>query len=351
MRAAYCTKCGQQFSVRLAACPHCGAHSRGSDPSLIALDNAGNASREYLLTQSQCSVGSDPSNDLVTSEPTVSRRHALFTRTGNTCEVTDLGSTNGTHLDGRRITAPTVLRDGAEIQFGSARFLFREGKGNELSGPHAFSMLRVVGLAVKATVVALALYIATYEIIKAYDGYENAESGLRNFGGSERPATEGSPNFKVQSEGEGDHRVLSITSIDDPPVTIERLVINGRIDIARCDTSVRRVACIKNLSEINEESMRRAKVAEGQACTAAQTNPIGCSQQIKDRTVAMIKGSWVDGMGWPKSRLQRMPKTSLGVNFAILRNRPRNFGGLCVPGREGDCRVRRSSASRRSARL
>lgn len=54
----------------------------------------------------------------------VSRRHALIRRGEDTLTLTDLGSTNGTHLNGQRLipNQPRVLRDGDEIRMGKLIF-------------------------------------------------------------------------------------------------------------------------------------------------------------------------------------------------------------------------------------
>lgn len=56
--------------------------------------------------------------------PHVSRRHACLKVDGDNVELTDLGSANGTHVNGRRISEPTLLRPGDRIDVGpfSLRF-------------------------------------------------------------------------------------------------------------------------------------------------------------------------------------------------------------------------------------
>jgi hypothetical protein len=58
------------------------------------------------------------------AEQGVSRRHAVIRRGENTLTLIDLGSTNGTHLNGQRLTPnqPRVLRDGDEIRMGRLAF-------------------------------------------------------------------------------------------------------------------------------------------------------------------------------------------------------------------------------------
>ena len=81
-------------------------------------------SREYSLDKPTIAIGSHPSNDVVVDDTTVSRRHATLTRTSGGFELADLGSTNGTSVNGRRVQKPVVLKPGDEIKFGTARFAF-----------------------------------------------------------------------------------------------------------------------------------------------------------------------------------------------------------------------------------
>jgi len=55
----------------------------------------------------------------------VSRRHASLVMQDNTVQITDLNSTNGTFLNGKRLIPqrPSILRDGDEIRLGDLRML------------------------------------------------------------------------------------------------------------------------------------------------------------------------------------------------------------------------------------
>ncbi|MGB0060197.1 FHA domain-containing protein [Candidatus Binatus sp.] len=77
--------------------------------------------REYSLDKPTIAIGSHPSNDVVLDDTTVSRRHATITRTPTGLELADLGSTNGTFVNGRRVQKSVALKAGDEIKFGSAR--------------------------------------------------------------------------------------------------------------------------------------------------------------------------------------------------------------------------------------
>jgi pSer/pThr/pTyr-binding forkhead associated (FHA) protein len=57
-------------------------------------------------------------------ESSVSRQHARLDKSGDDVRLTDLGSTNGTFVNGARISAETPLRVGDTVQFGAVSFRF-----------------------------------------------------------------------------------------------------------------------------------------------------------------------------------------------------------------------------------
>lgn len=57
--------------------------------------------------------------DLALDDDEMSTRHAVVRRHANRLQVEDLGSTNGTFVDGTRIAEPTLLGGGAEIKVGT----------------------------------------------------------------------------------------------------------------------------------------------------------------------------------------------------------------------------------------
>jgi hypothetical protein len=62
------------------------------------------------------------------ADPAVSSRHASVAFDGRSWVVRDLGSTNGTLVDGRRIDRPTPLVDGSVVQLGQTRFRLKGPK-------------------------------------------------------------------------------------------------------------------------------------------------------------------------------------------------------------------------------
>ena len=96
----------------------------------------GEGARLVPLRSEEASIGRAETNDLaLTGDSTVSRVHAVIVRYGGGWCVRDVGSTNGTFLNGQRLMGEQVLRAGDEIRIGSARIVFRAGASR--AGTHA----------------------------------------------------------------------------------------------------------------------------------------------------------------------------------------------------------------------
>lgn len=86
------------------------------DSALLILDDAaGGASQRWLLDAEVAVIGRDDDNSVVLADREVSRRHAEIRNDGTQYVVRDLGSKNGTFVNGTRVTASLALRDGDEI--------------------------------------------------------------------------------------------------------------------------------------------------------------------------------------------------------------------------------------------
>jgi len=72
----------------------------------------------YPLEKTELFVGRDMGNDVVINDPEISRRHARLFQQGNSYVLEDLGSTNGTFVNGQRLMGPGVLHPGDSITFG-----------------------------------------------------------------------------------------------------------------------------------------------------------------------------------------------------------------------------------------
>lgn len=77
----------------------------------------------FELGQDECVIGRDDSCDFTISDPRVSRRHVLISRSGDSYYVEDLNSRNGTFIDGVKITRE-ILNPGCEITIGSSKLKY-----------------------------------------------------------------------------------------------------------------------------------------------------------------------------------------------------------------------------------
>lgn len=73
-------------------------------------------------TGSALRIGRDPASGLRLSHETVSRVHAELSLQGGMWVLRDLGSTNGTTVNGRRVIGAAVVREGDQIGFGGMAF-------------------------------------------------------------------------------------------------------------------------------------------------------------------------------------------------------------------------------------
>jgi pSer/pThr/pTyr-binding forkhead associated (FHA) protein len=71
----------------------------------------------YVLGEGETSAGRSAESDIFLEDVTVSRHHAVFAVDGEGLTVTDLGSTNGTYVNGRRHET-AVLAPGDEVMLG-----------------------------------------------------------------------------------------------------------------------------------------------------------------------------------------------------------------------------------------
>jgi DNA-binding winged helix-turn-helix (wHTH) protein len=109
IRTAY--KSGYAFCANVTSLP-----SAGAGPATMELVWK---KQSLLLTEGEHIAGRDPECSFVIDATTVSRRHARITVVSGAVTIEDLGSTNGTHVNGARVSEATLLAPGNEVALGS----------------------------------------------------------------------------------------------------------------------------------------------------------------------------------------------------------------------------------------
>ena len=94
--------------------------------ALLVVKRGPNAGSRFLLDQAVTTAGRHPESDIFLDDVTVSRRHAEFRKNGDSYEVVDVGSLNGTYVN-REPKNSAVLANGDEVQVGKFRLVFLIG--------------------------------------------------------------------------------------------------------------------------------------------------------------------------------------------------------------------------------
>ena len=154
MSHIYCPECGFQNPEAANYCARCGAHLlKDSDvdttqtftpveeseeaggaedlgiegPALVVRSGGGRSGETFALEQDRTSLGRAPECEIFLDDVTVSRRHAVVTRSDDGFSLHDEGSLNGTYVNRRRVES-AKLEDGDEVQIGKYKLTFLEGR-------------------------------------------------------------------------------------------------------------------------------------------------------------------------------------------------------------------------------
>jgi len=97
---------------------------RGAIATLDVVSSGVLRGQQYPVKSVLAHVGRGEHNDIVIAEESVSDSHAKLQRRDGVWYITDLGSTNGTYVGGRRITAEERLGQAADIRVGGVKLTF-----------------------------------------------------------------------------------------------------------------------------------------------------------------------------------------------------------------------------------
>ncbi|MDO8644135.1 MAG: FHA domain-containing protein [bacterium] len=93
-------------------------------PFLVQIEEGQEVQRFSL--QGNLSLGRSPTNDIVISEPRVSRKHALIEKRKDEFVLIDLDSSNGTFIKSKKIQEH-IFKSGDEFRIAGVRFVFKSG--------------------------------------------------------------------------------------------------------------------------------------------------------------------------------------------------------------------------------
>lgn len=115
--AKFCARCGA--NIKLPA-----KENLDSRPHFVSVNTEGEERIAYILNEAEILIGRTLNNSFVIEHPSVSKRHARVVAEDEEYALYDLGSSNGTFVNGKRINE-TRLEDGCEVRFGRAHFIYR----------------------------------------------------------------------------------------------------------------------------------------------------------------------------------------------------------------------------------
>jgi len=105
-------------------------HYDGAKPTTVHMrkcklvTQVGGRTREHVFDKAAVTVGAMEDNDLVVSDDTVSRYHCRIVQEDSGYVLVDLGSTNGTLVNGRRATEQELV-DGSTVRIGNTTMTLR----------------------------------------------------------------------------------------------------------------------------------------------------------------------------------------------------------------------------------
>ncbi|MDX1657967.1 MAG: FHA domain-containing protein [Nitriliruptorales bacterium] len=152
----FCTQCGQQLPDGANFCSACGAPTQREESKkaveevttaaidvgafdqheqledvpdlepgtgMLVVVRGPNAGSRFLIDRDSTTIGRHPDSHIFLDDVTVSRRHAEVEREEGTMRVSDLGSLNGTYVNGERVEEQD-LTTGDEVQIGRFKLMY-----------------------------------------------------------------------------------------------------------------------------------------------------------------------------------------------------------------------------------
>src|SRR5689334_23714192 len=107
----------------------------------LIIQEKGGEQRRLVFDKPEITIGRVQGNDIVLPKGNVSKRHARIVLKDGKFIIVDLKSTNGTYVNGRKITSPLVIKETDKIYIGDYIMGVDEsGEGGEMADSQAAPM-------------------------------------------------------------------------------------------------------------------------------------------------------------------------------------------------------------------
>jgi pSer/pThr/pTyr-binding forkhead associated (FHA) protein len=102
---------------------------QGRPTATLVVRQGSQAGMSFPVSGNQVLIGREEGLDIILQDPEASRRHTRISWQGGQFVIEDLGSTNGTFVNGVQITTPQVLNPGDSIGIGQTALVFQVAGG------------------------------------------------------------------------------------------------------------------------------------------------------------------------------------------------------------------------------
>ena len=102
---------------------------QGQPAATLVVRQGSQAGMSFSITGNQVVLGREEGLDIILQDPEASRRHSRISWQAGQFVIEDLGSTNGTFVNGVQITTPQILNPGDSIGIGQTALVFQTSGG------------------------------------------------------------------------------------------------------------------------------------------------------------------------------------------------------------------------------
>lgn len=103
---------------------------QGDDHYKLVRINDAFAGEEFILSETENTIGRTDANFILLSDDSVSRQHARIRRHGDEYAVEDNGSSNHTFVNDKKLDRATIIHSGDRVKFGNVEFVFVPGQAD-----------------------------------------------------------------------------------------------------------------------------------------------------------------------------------------------------------------------------